>query len=249
MVSGMRILVVNDDGIEAAGIIRLATMAKELGEVWVVAPDSQCSAMSQRITVRGELQLRKRADFPIEGVQAYSLSGTPADCVKVAVEYLMKDALPDIVFSGINKGYNVGFEIAYSGTVGATMEAISKHIPAIAFSVEMDENYEVTDNHLIPLTRELLKKPIASNEIWNVNFPGCGLDAYHGIAWDVVPAQTQFFLDHYDAQKLGNDCERLTLAGIPITQAPKGTDICALMDGYISVSKVRSAIYTTASDL
>ena len=89
----MRILVVNDDGIEAAGIIRLAALAKEFGEVWVVAPDAQCSAMSQRITVRGELQLRKRADFPVEGVEAYSLSGTPADCVKVAVEYLMKDQL------------------------------------------------------------------------------------------------------------------------------------------------------------
>ena len=86
----MRILVVNDDGIEAAGIIRLAALAKEFGEVWVVAPDAQCSAMSQRITVRGELQLRKRADFPVEGVEAYSLSGTPADCVKVAVEYLME---------------------------------------------------------------------------------------------------------------------------------------------------------------
>ena len=109
MVSGMRILVVNDDGIEAAGIVRLAAMAKELGEVWVVAPDAQCSAMSQRITVRGELQLQKRDDFPVDGVEAYSLSGTPADCVKVAVEYLMKEVLPDIVFSGINKGYNVGY--------------------------------------------------------------------------------------------------------------------------------------------
>ena len=156
----MRILVVNDDGIEAAGIIRLAALAKELGEVWVVAPDAQCSAMSQRITVRGELQLRKRADFPVEGVEAYSLSGTPADCVKVAVEYLMKDQLPDIVFSGINKGYNVGYEIAYSGTVGATWEAISKGIRAIAFSVDMEEDYAVTQAHWSEVTRELLTKDI-----------------------------------------------------------------------------------------
>ena len=191
----MRILVVNDDSIEATGIIKLAAKAKELGEVWVVAPARQCSAMSQRITVRGNLELIRREDFPVDGVKAYSLSGTPADCVKVAVEYLLKDQLPDIVFSGINKGYNVGFEIAYSGTVGATLEAISKGIPAIAFSVEMDENYEVTDQYLIPVTRELLKKKIASNEIWNVNFPGCGLQKYQGIRWDTIPAQTQFFLD------------------------------------------------------
>lgn len=243
----MRILVVNDDGIEAAGIIRLAALAKELGEVWVVAPDAQCSAMSQRITVRGELQLRKRADFPVEGVEAYSLSGTPADCVKVAVEYLMKDQLPDIVFSGINKGYNVGYEIAYSGTVGATWEAISKGIRAIAFSVDMEEDYAVTQAHWSEVTRELLTKDITSHEIWNVNFPGCSLADYKGIQWDTVPAKTQYFLDHYDAEEISEDCRRLTLVGIPINGAPAGTDISALMDGYISVSKIQSTIYKTSN--
>ena len=111
------------------------------------------------------MQLRKRADFPVEGVEAYSLSGTPADCVKVAVEYLMKDQLPDIVFSGINKGYNVGYEIAYSGTVGATWEAISKGIRAIAFSVDMEEDYAVTQAYWSEVTRELLNKDITSHEI------------------------------------------------------------------------------------
>lgn len=109
----MRILVVNDDGIKAPGIKRLVQMAAGLGEVWVVAPAAQCSAMSHRITVRGDLEV-KPYDFPATGVTAYSVGGTPADCVKVALGYLMTEK-PDIVFSGINAGYNVGRDILYSG--------------------------------------------------------------------------------------------------------------------------------------
>ena len=91
----MRILVVNDDGITSEGIKRLAQLAARFGEVWVVAPDDQCSAMSQKITVRGNMKV-KRVDFPVPAVQAYSVSGTPADCVKVALYHLMPER-PDIV--------------------------------------------------------------------------------------------------------------------------------------------------------
>lgn len=106
----MRILVVNDDGIKAPGIKRLVQMAAGLGEVWVVAPAAQCSAMSHRITVRGDLEV-KPYDFPATGVTAYSVGGTPADCVKVALGCLMTEK-PDIVFSGINAGYNVGRDLS-----------------------------------------------------------------------------------------------------------------------------------------
>lgn len=239
----MRILVVNDDGIEAQGIVKLAAMAAKLGEVTVLAPEQQCSAMSQRIHVRGHMRLRRRHDFPVEGVEAYSLGGTPADCVKVAVEYLMSKK-PDIVFSGINMGYNVGYEVAYSGTVGAALEAISKGIPAIAFSVDMCENYEVTDACLLPLTQKLLEMPIASNEIWNVNFPGCSLAEYKGILWDRTLAQTQYFIDHYEEQEADNGDKLLTLTGEKIEEASEGTDIRALLDGYLSVSRIQSNIYT-----
>ena len=97
----MRILVVNDDGIKAPGIKRLVQMAAGLGEVWVVAPAAQCSAMSHRITVRGDLEV-KPYDFPATGVTAYSVWGTPADCVKVALGCLMTekpDIVPAIAFS------------------------------------------------------------------------------------------------------------------------------------------------------
>lgn len=164
------------------------------------APDAQCSAMSQRITVRGDLVV-KSVDFPVEGVHAYSVSGTPADCVKVAFSYVLPEK-PDVLFSGINAGYNVGLDLAYSGTVGAAMEGLMQGVPAIAFSGEGNGVYDVVDQYLIPITEELLAKKLPANQIWNVNFPGCTCDKLRGIKRDRIPAQTQFYLDHYERKEL-----------------------------------------------
>jgi len=191
----MRILVVNDDGIKAPGIKRLVQMAAGLGEVWVVAPAAQCSAMSHRITVRGDLEV-KPYDFPATGVTAYSVGGTPADCVKVALGCLMTEK-PDIVFSGINAGYNVGRDILYSGTIGAAMEALCWGVPAIAFSVAEEDECEVLNTYLEPVAKELISKTLPQNEIWNVNFPGCTLEEYKGILWDRIPDQNQYYRDNY----------------------------------------------------
>ena len=95
----MRILIVNDDGIKAPGIRKLAELSMQLGKVWVVAPKSQCSAMSQRITLFEDIEVTPEC-YDLDGVRAYSVGGTPADCVKVALEFLMPEK-PDIVFSGI----------------------------------------------------------------------------------------------------------------------------------------------------
>ena len=140
-----KILLVNDDGIRADGLAFLARLASRLGEVTVAAPDSQCSAMSHRITVHGELTVKK-VSFPVPEVTAYSVSGTPADCVKVALHYLLSEK-PDIVFSGINRGYNAGVDILYSGTVGAAMEALVNGIPAIAFSNEANDVWDAASHH------------------------------------------------------------------------------------------------------
>ena len=190
----MRILVVNDDGIKAPGIERLARVAKEFGEVWVIAPTVQCSAMSHRITIQADLEV-KPVDFPVEGVYAYSVSGTPADCVKAALLQIMPQK-PDIVFSGINNGYNAGIDLLFSGTVGAAMEALLGGVPAIAFSCEGEGNYEVVDAYLYPVAKELMEKKLPANEIWNVNFPCCPVSELKGILRGRVPAQMQFYMDH-----------------------------------------------------
>lgn len=186
----MRIMVVNDDGIESDGIRRLAGMAAELGEVWVVAPRHQCSAMSHCITVRGSLHVKEES-FPVPGVKAYSVDGTPVDCVKVGIKYLLPQK-PDIVFSGINFGYNVGADILYSGTVGAAMEALLNGIPAIAFSEERGGSGAAADTHLLPVVRKLLAKEIAKDEIWNVNFPGCPPEELQGIRENRIPDRIPF---------------------------------------------------------
>ena len=242
----MRILVTNDDGITAEGIAKLAKMAKELGEVWVVAPKEQCSAMSQRLTVLADLMVR-RETFPVEGVHAYSVDGTPADCVKIALMHIMPKK-PDIVFSGMNFGYNIGYDIAYSGTVGATMEAIMQGIPAIAFSNESNGNYEVAEAHMLAVTQELLRRKIARNEVWNINFPGCGLANYRGILEVEQIAQSQFYLDHYDRENYADGSFRLSAAGIAVTEGVKGTDMWAVLNGYISVGKVRSLVMSETAE-
>lgn len=237
----MIILVTNDDGIDAVGIQKLAEMAKNLGEVWVVAPDKQCSAMSQRIHVRGELIVHRRKDFPVEGVQAFSVSGTPADCVKIALMEIMPQK-PDIVFSGINIGYNVGQDILYSGTVGAAVEALSNEIPAIAFSSDMNGGYDVVDEYMLSITKDLLNRPLPANALWNVNFPGCKVSECKGILEDRIPATHQYYLDHFIRREISEDSFALDIQGVPVTEAAEGTDIRAVMDNYISIGVVRNGI-------
>lgn len=234
----MRILVTNDDGIRAEGIRRLAEVAAEFGEVWVVAPEFQCSAMSQCITVRGGLTVKETA-FPVEGVKSYSVGGTPADCVKVGLAYLMPER-PDLVFSGVNHGYNAGYDIAYSGTVGAAMEALMQGVPAIAFSNQSNGVYEVLEQYIRPVTRDLLGRPIGANEIWNVNFPGCSLEACRGIREVDGTADRAFFLDSYDRVDAGDGSFTLTPVEEMRREAQEKSDVGALLDNYVTIGKIRN---------
>jgi len=237
----MRILIVNDDGISAPGIRKLVQIAVLFGEVWVVAPKEQCSAMSHRITVNGEIQVVKEG-FEVKDVKAaYSVKGTPADCVKIALKYLLPER-PDIVFSGINNGYNAGLDISYSGTVGAAMEALLNKIPAIAFSSELEGDYKITDQYLFQVISELLKEPIAKNEIWNVNIPCGEIKECKGVLKERIPAQEQFYADNYEKTDLTINSFALTACGIPAEDAKDGTDMRAVLDGYISIGKIRNTI-------
>ena len=150
----MNILVTNDDGIQAQGIGVLAKAASRFGKVTVVAPARQCSAMSHRITLGSPMRL-ERVEFPWENVTAYSLTGTPADCVKAALDAILPEK-PDVVLSGINHGYNVGFDVVYSGTVGAAMEALMNGIPAIALSQNHLGNFCIAERYLPQILEELL---------------------------------------------------------------------------------------------
>lgn len=239
----MKILVVNDDSIAAPGISLLAKAAAELGEVTVVAPAHQCSAMSQKLTLREVLAVEKVEDFSVNVQGAYRLDGTPVDCVKVALDYILEDR-PDYVFSGINNGYNVGFDIAYSGTLGAAFEAARHGIPAMAFSVAGDHHLPSVEPYLLPVIQELLEADMEWGTVWNVNFPAMKTVGLKGILRDRTVAPVSMFTEKYIETKLPDGRVVLTCQGIPITndQIPEGTDAKAVRNGYIAISKVKCTL-------
>ena len=239
----MKILVVNDDSINSPGLAVLAQAAACLGEVYVVAPATQCSAMSQKLSIHADLLVEK-VDFPVEVKAAYKVSGTPVDCVKVALQYIL-DEKPDYVFSGINEGYNVGYDIAYSGTLGAAFEAVMNGIPAIAFSNAMFAPLDMAKKHLLPIAKELIEAGQERGEVWNVNFPGDIGEDPKGILRDRPVGAIQCYEEAYLEEKLSDGSVRLTGKGTPLTKddkLPAGSDVEAVLNGYISIGKVKSCV-------
>lgn len=163
----MRILITNDDGIDTLGIRLLAAWAKQYGEVTVVAPKVEQSGKSQAIEFVQPVEIKK-VPF-MDGVTAYSMASTPADCIRFGVVGLNQTY--DLVLSGINRGVNVGSDIVYSGTVGAIFEAARYNIPSIAFSAFPDGQQEAAA-HLDEVFRYLTDNGLLKdNLLYNVNLP------------------------------------------------------------------------------
>ncbi len=228
-----KILLTNDDGIGAEGLIRLAGTALEFGEVWVVAPKKERSAASHCITIRDTVDVH-RESFPVDGVKAFSCSGFPGDCVRVASLNIMPQK-PDLLLSGINYGYNTGTDLQYSATVGAAFEAVFQGFPAIALSEAAVDCHEVTDAFLREILQELIPLKPGERKIYNVNFPGCPLSECRGILRDRTVSLHSFFEDSYLSEKLPDGGVRYMVQGVRPGQAEEGSDLRALLDGYVSV--------------
>ena len=233
-----RILLTNDDGIEANGLCRLAQTAREFGEVWVVAPETQRSAASHSVTLRHPVEVWK-VDFPVPGVHAFACDGLPVDCVRVGILNVMPEA-PDHVFSGINHGYNVASDIQYSATAGAAFEASFQKIHAIAFSEDSIDLHEVADHYLKQIMADLMEKPLGINEIWNVNFPGCTLKECKGILTDRTVSTDEFYRDRYSETVIAKDHWSYMVQGLRCFEASEGTDLRAILDHYIAVGIVKN---------
>ncbi|MEX2336792.1 MAG: 5'/3'-nucleotidase SurE [Fulvivirga sp.] len=166
------ILVSNDDGISAKGIRTLVEIMRELGEVVVVAPDGPQSGMGHAITIGNTLRLEENYIF--EDITAYECSGTPADCVKIAKHFILKDRKPDLVVSGINHGSNTSISVLYSGTMSAAIEAAIEGMPAIGFSLcdySSDAVFDHTKNYIRKIAKMVLEKGLPKGVALNVNFP------------------------------------------------------------------------------
>lgn len=166
------ILVSNDDGITSKGIRVLVSVMKKLGDVVVVAPDSPQSGMGHAITIGETLRLYEEDIF--EDVLAYKSSGTPADCVKLAKHYVLKDRTPDLVVSGINHGSNTSISVLYSGTMSAAIEGALEGYPSIGFSLcdfSSKADFSHVEEWVEKIALQVLENGIAKGVALNVNFP------------------------------------------------------------------------------
>jgi 5'-nucleotidase len=234
------ILVVNDDGITAPGIAALVEIAKQFGRVVVVAPDAPQSGMGHAITIGKPLRLHKVHVF--EDVESYQCSGTPVDCVKMAVDIVLKGKKPDLCLSGINHGSNASINVIYSGTMSAAMEASIENIPSIGFSLNnfsWDANFEGAQQVAAILIQELLSTKNKNSILLNVNIPNVAANKIKGIKLcrQTNAKWTENFNERKDPS--GKNYYWLTGEFMNLEPKAKDTDIWAIKNNYASVVPVQ----------
>jgi 5'-nucleotidase len=233
------ILVINDDGITAPGIRALIEVMKELGDVVVVAPDSPQSGMGHAITINSMLHLERV--YIDDGEQKeYSCSGTPADCVKLAVREIL-DRRPDLCVSGINHGSNSSINVIYSGTMSAALEAGIEGIPAIGFSLldyNYNANFETAKKYAKIIAKNALENGIPDQVVLNVNFPNLPNNEIKGIK--VCRQARANWVEEFDKRKSPQGKDYYWLTGKFVNlDSGDDTDEWALENGYISVVPVQ----------
>ena len=229
------ILVTNDDGITAPGIRKLIEVMNEIGEVVVVAPDSPQSAMGHAITINSTLHCTK-IDVKEGTHREYSCSGTPADCVKLAVNEIL-DRKPDLCVSGINHGSNSSINVIYSGTMSAAVEAGIEGVPAIGFSLcdyRWTADFEPLKPYIDKIVRNALEEKIPSDVVLNVNFPLRLQQDIKGIK--ICRQAKAHWVEKFDKRQspMGKDYYWLTGEFINEDRG-EDTDEAALAQGYISI--------------
>jgi len=243
----MKILLVNDDGIDAVGIQTLAKTLAGGHELTVVAPETERSAFSHSVTIFRDLSYKKTAHGTIN---SYALSGTPADCVKFAVIHLLKNKKPDLVLSGINSGPNLGSDIMYSGTVAAASEAAFLGIPAIAVSLggflsvgaETREHFKAQEYYAA--AAEFVKRNLdalyavarryTGEMLLNINYPvktPCkgALFTKAGLNW----------YDDYFDENFESGVVQLKGKPIPHAMDEADCDVAAVKNGYAAITPLR----------
>jgi 5'-nucleotidase len=230
----MHILLSNDDGIQAPGLAALYRAVADMGTISVVAPDSPQSAAGHSITLKHPLAVRR---VRLEGVaaQACSVSGRPADCVRLAIRKLLEER-PDIVLSGINAGTNVGINVLYSGTVAAAAEGAMLGIPSVAFSAALDGGVDY--DHVGRLCRRVLQRllegPMRVGDLINVNVPSLAGGEPLGVK--VVKQSTAGLTDSYIRHGDDPDAEAYRLSDEYEHIHQERTDVSALLEGHITVT-------------
>lgn len=252
----MRILITNDDGINAPGLKTLLAIAETVagtgGEVWTVAPAFEQSGVGHCISYTRPTLVSQL------GPRRYAVEGTPADCVLAALYETMKDTPPDLILSGVNKGNNAGQNTLYSGTIGAAMEGALQNVPAIALSqffgprnARTDDPFEAAARHGAEVVQKLVQNGHWDQEgyrvFYNVNFPPCPGAEVQGMAAAHQGTRGTANMG-VTPQAAPNGRSYMWVTGVnQHDPAPAGSDVQANLDGFVSVTPMRADL--TARDL
>ena len=234
------ILVTNDDGYDSKGLAAAVEVARAFGRVVVVAPETTQSGMSQAITMYNPLYLRcVRKE---EGLEVYSFSGTPVDCVKMAFDYLLRDERVDLVISGINHGSNSAVNVLYSGTMGAAIEGSFYGCPSIGLSLDdhgADADFEAAVVYGKRIVRSVLEKKVELPLCLNVNVPVGKPGELHGIR--LCRQNRGFWREEFYRHEDPRGRAYFWLTGDFVNGEPgaEDTDEWALAHGYVSVVPVQ----------
>jgi 5'-nucleotidase len=237
----MRILLTNDDGIHAPGILAVKTALDALGEVWMVAPERPRSAAGHAITLHKPLRIT-----PVTlagGIQGYASNGTPTDCVTLGFDILMEGRC-DLVVSGINAGPNLGWDLTYSGTVAAAIEGAVLNIPSFAISVALEHgpageiDFGPAAAFAVRLAQQLAADPLPPNTFLNVNVPPVAENALRGVA--VTHQGRREYVDRIIARTDPAGRPYYWQAGSIREDTPDpGSDVHAVLQNQISVTPVQ----------
>jgi len=232
------ILITNDDSLTAPGIRHLIEAVKDLGRVVVVAPDKPQSGMGHAITIGFPLRLQKV--HLMDGVESWSCSGTPADCVKLAIDKVLHQK-PDICLSGINHGANHSINIIYSGTMSAAIEASIENIPSIGFSLmdySLEADFTGAKKYARMIVEKILSKKADKHLCLNVNFPKGDVELIKGVK--VCRQAYAKYEEDFEERKDPSGKKYYWLTGIfQNLEKSKGTDVWALENNYVSVVPVQ----------
>ena len=229
----MRILLTNDDGIFAPGLAAIYKKLIEMGDVTVVAPANSMSGASHSFTFEHPFACNKvNINNLFDG---FSVEGSPADCVKIAVLELIEEPF-DLIVSGINNGENAGVSVYYSGTVAAAMEGVFLKVPSIALSLTRGSVENPDFDQAADLSLDIIQKlmPLSHNSVVNINIPDLSKGKPKGVK--VVPQSTDGFEEHYKQHKTSDGTIIFQLAGGHHRYKDDTTDTVALSHGYITLT-------------
>jgi 5'-nucleotidase len=232
----LRVFVTNDDGVQANGLAALIEMVQPYGDVYVLAPASVNSGMSQAVTINTPIRLKKiRED---KNLKIYACTGTPTDCVKLAFSHILPDKKADLLVSGINHGSNSSASVLYSGTLAATTEGIMYHTPSIGFSL-CDYTLNADFSACIPLGRKIIDKVLSDNfgigSYLNVNFPKLSIGEIKGIK--ICRQAKGVWREEFEKRTDPQGVDYYWLTGEYVNEEPNAddTDESWLAKGYVTI--------------